>query len=72
MVRYDKHKISRGDYIHAYSDSNKYIVLNGFSYGHYWFPEEQDLHFEEGEEIVETDEPNSEEILSILTGGEGE
>ena len=66
-IVYERRKISNGDYIHAYSDENRYIIENGVTYGHYWYPETEIHTFTEGEVIPEPD-PTPEEALAILLG----
>lgn len=54
MVKYEKHDNVLGEtWIHAYSDSNRYIVTDGKQYGHCWFKESQALEFTEGDIIEE-------------------
>lgn len=74
MVVYDEKKISNGDYVHAYSDSGKYIVriTDGVAFGHCWFPKEQGFRFDEGDIInppVPDPEIDDDEALQIIMGG---
>lgn len=36
MIVKDKQMTTNGEYYHIYSDDNRYVVVNGTSYGHYW------------------------------------
>lgn len=68
-IVYERRKISNGDYIHAYSDENRYLIENGVTYGHYWYRDTETHSFTEGEVIPEP-EPTPDEILDFLFGGE--
>lgn len=69
MVKYDPIKVGDKDYIHAYSDSGRYL-LGGVPYGEYTDandPAEFGRTYIEGD-VIPVDELEAQEILDIILG----
>lgn len=57
-------------FTHTYSDSNRYVVRDGISYGEAYDPAEFGRTYTEGALMTDEEiESNTVEILDILTGG---
>lgn len=58
-------------FTYTYSDSNRYVVRDGVSYGEAYDPAEFGRTYTEGDLMGETENhiSDAEEILNILTGG---
>ena len=62
--------IGNKQFTHTYSDSNRYVVRDGISYGEAYDPAEFGRTYTEGALMTtEEIESNTAEILDILTGG---
>ena len=66
MIKTETVMIGNREFIHTYSDANKYIVRDGVEYGEAYDPADLNREYTEGNYIE--GEETLEEILGILTG----
>ena len=68
MIIQEHFTVGERDFIRTYSDANRYVVRDGYSYSEACDPAESGRTYTEGE-LMPEDETTAEELLDILTGG---
>lgn len=67
MIKTETVIINNKEFTRTWSDANRYVVREGVSYSEAYDPSEFGRTYTEGD-VMEEDETEAEEIISILTG----
>ena len=71
MIIQEHFDVNGRDFIRTYSNSRRYVVRDGIEYGEAEDPAEFNRAYVEGN-IIEGEDIDNDEIVSILLGGENE